>query len=152
MAVTQTVSFEGARIGFKNFAGKEGPYNKAGDRNFVVFLDDEVAAKMEADGWNIKFPKPNDKLEPDQDERQAYLPVAVSFGAIPPKVIVIMNDNPTKLDEAELDMLDWARILNVDLIVRPYNWEMNGNKGVKAYLKSIYVTIDVDEFEQKYGI
>lgn len=151
-----TISIENARIGFKNFAGAEGQYNRAGDRNFVVFLDREFAEKLEADGWNIKWPKPNEKLSEDQElERQPYLPVDASFGAIPPKIVMIPDHPdavPTKLDESEVEMLDWANIIKTDLIIRPYNWEVNGNTGVKAYVKSLYATIETDEFQEKYGI
>jgi hypothetical protein len=39
MAV-KPLSLENVRIGFRNFEGREGQYNKSGDRNFVVFLED----------------------------------------------------------------------------------------------------------------
>lgn len=146
------VSMEGVKIGFRNFSGVEGQYNKAGDRNFVVFLDKETADKMSADGWNVKYPKDRDDIDPEEDERNPYLPVSVGFGSYPPKIVLINGGKATKLDEESVDMLDWAEIKDVDLIVRPYNWTVNGQSGVKAYLKAIYVTINEDEFAEKYGI
>lgn len=148
------VSMEGVRIGFRNFNGEEGQYNKKGDRNFVVFLDDETAKNMKAEGWNVKFPKDRDDIDPDEDTREPYLPVSVTFGQYPPKVVLIngQGGKATKLDEDSVGMLDWAEIVDVDCIIRPYNWTVNGNSGTKAYLKALYVTINEDEFAEKYGI
>lgn len=142
------VTIEGARIIFRNFAGKEGQYNRAGDRNFAVLLDPKVAKAMARDGWNIKELKARE----EGDENQPYLPVAVNFGgARPPKVAQITSRGITYLGENECEVLDWAEIINVDLIVRPYEWSVNGKTGVKAYLQSIYVTIQEDELELKYA-
>lgn len=145
-------SFENARIGFKNFAGAEGPFNKAGDRSFHIFLDDARSAQLEADGWNVKYPKVNDTISAEEDTREAHMEVSVSYKFYPPKVVLISGQNMTVLEERELDMLDWAEIDNVDLVIRPYSWSVNGKSGIKAYLKAMYVTIRTDAFSEKYGI
>ena len=143
---------EGARIGFTNFSGKEGQFNPPGRRNFCWFIDDDdLASKLIDDGWNVKHLKPRD---PD-DKMQAYLQISVEYKNFPPKIVLITNvgdknKGKTKIGEDEVSMLDWAEIKNVDLIIRPYNWEVNGKTGVKAYLTSMYVTIEEDEFESKY--
>jgi hypothetical protein len=62
-----------------------------------------------------------------------------------------MRKRETALDANTVDMLDWADITNVDLIVRPYTWEVSGRSGIKAYLQSMYVTIEEDALERKYA-
>jgi hypothetical protein len=150
MARENTVLMEGVRIIFRNFAGKEGQYNREGDRNFAVLLDDKVAEAMAADNWNVKWLKPR---EGDEDEEtQAYLPVSLNFAkGRPPRVVMITSRGRTTLDENMVELLDWADITNVDLIVRPYEWTVSGKSGIKAYLQSIYVTIEEDELERKYA-
>lgn len=142
-----TVTIEGARIVFRNFAGKEGQYNREGDRNFAVLLDPQVATDLANDGWNVKALKARE----EGDEDQPYLPVTVSYKGRPPRVVMITSRGRTNLSEDEVDILDWADIENVDLIFRPYEWTVNGRSGVKAYLQSIYVTIREDELELKYA-
>ena len=143
---------ESVQIGFRNFEGREGPYNRKGDRDFVVFLDREFAKELEREGWNIKWPKPNDYINPEEDDRNPYLPVSVGFDYYPAKVYIISNENVTMVGQDEVEMLDWAEMENVDLVIRPYEWEVNGNSGIKAYLKAGYFTIVTNAFDDKYGI
>ena len=76
--------------------------------------------------------------------------VVVAFGKVPPKIIIINSSGKSQLDESNVNILDWAEIENIDLIIRPYHWEVRGNTGIKAYLKTMYVTLSEDEFEHKY--
>jgi hypothetical protein len=106
---------------------------------------------MAADGWNIKKIDPKEGYE--EEGVTFYLPVAIRFDVFPPRVVLVTSHGRTQMGEDQIEMLDWADITNVDMIVRPHNWEMPGGKtGVKAYVKTMYVTIEEDALEAKYGI
>ena len=140
------IVIENATIRFRNFSGKEGRFNPEGKRNFCVFLDEEFAEKLKADGWSVKYLKPKE----DGDDSQAYIQVSVRFGKIPPKIVLITSKGKSILDEEDINILDWADIENADVIIRPYDWEFGGRHGRRAYVKSLYVTIREDELEEKY--
>lgn len=146
------LSIENARIIFKNFSGRETQYNHKGDRNFCVIIDDPIRAKeLAEDGWRVRTRPPREEGEPETN----YIQVAVSFkdvpGIPPTKVIMMTQNSKVLLDESTVGELDFAEIENVDLILRPYQWEVRGETGVKAYLEKMYVTVYTDEFEAKYA-
>lgn len=144
---------EGVQIGFKNFRGEEGQYNRKGDRNFVIFLDPEQATHLEEQGWNIKFPKALE--EPDEeDTRNPYLQVSIGEKGMPPKIVMVdeENGNEVLLNFETMDILDDTVIRYADVIIRPYHWAVNGNTGIKAYLKTLYANIEPDVFGGKYKL
>lgn len=150
MANDETVTLEDVRIIFRNFAGKEGQFNREGDRNFCVLLTDEMADGLTRDGWNVKTTKERE-VDEEMVGGEPYLPVTVGFKGRPPNIVMITSRGRTNLGQDECELLDYADIQHVDLIVRPYDWVVSGKTGRKAYLKSIYVTINEDELELKYA-
>lgn len=138
---------ENCEIRYRNFSGKEGVYNREGDRNFCVLISPEMAVPMEKDGWNVKYLKAR---EPGEDP-QPYIQVAVSYKYRPPRIVLVTGRGKNNLEESDINILDWVDIINVDLIINPSYWEVSGDTGIKAYLSSIYITIQEDKLEQKYA-
>jgi|SRR5580765_1247389 hypothetical protein len=144
----KTFMVEDAPIIFRNFAGKEGQYNREGDRNFAVILPNEIAVQMLNDGWNVRYLESRE----EGDEDTPYISVSVNFKNRPPRVVLLTSTSRTQLDEDSVEILDWADIQTADLIARGYDWDVNGKTGTKAYLQSLFVTIEEDALERKYSI
>lgn len=138
---------EDAKLIFRNFAGKESQFNREGSRNFCVLLPPDVAEDMANDGWNIKTLQARE----EGDEDSFYIQVEVGYKNRPPRVVMITSNARTNLGEDEVEVLDWADVQTVDLIARAYEWTVNGKSGIKAYLKSLFITIEEDALERKYA-
>lgn len=142
--VKNSVTIVGARIIFKDFSGEKSKFNN--DRTFCVVLEKELAEQMKADGWNVKFLEPR-----NEDETGLYfIQVKVKYGRVTPQVVMISGGKKKSLDEDTIHLLDFARFSNVDVKFRPYNYEVRGTVGVKAYLSCLWVTLEEDELEAKY--
>lgn len=142
------VMMENVQLRFLNFAGAPDTYNKAGGkRTFAVLLDPDVARAMLRDGWNVK----NLKAREEGDIDQPYISVEASYKVRPPQIFLITKRGRTPISEAEIAMLDWVDIQNVDLVLNPFYWDINGSSGVKAYLGSMYMTILEDDLAAKYA-
>lgn len=151
------VTIEGAQLVLRNFSGKPSDFNAEGDRNTGVILPPELAQAMIEDGWPVK----KFKDSPDGGEGDFWIPVSVKYrdklGQLvktPPRVVMITKTdkgmNRTPLGEQEIEMLDWADIKEADIIIRPYEWAVRSNSGVKAYVQSLFAVVELDALEQKY--
>lgn len=148
--IDKTVTMEDVTVlpgSWRNFSGKEGAYNREGDRNFAVLLPDDVAKAMARDGWNVKTTKPQD----GEEEGAPYLSIAVSYKGRPPEIYVISSKGRVRLSEDEVNILDWANYDTADIIVSPYEWQVRENSGIKAYLQKMFVTIREDALDLKYA-
>lgn len=138
------LQIDDARIVFRNFEGRASKYNRLGDRNFALVIDDqEIADALIKEGWNVR-------IKPAREEGDIpfmYMPVKVKFNNYGPKVYLKTGDKKNRLDEDTVSCLDDVDILRVDLDVRPYDWEMaDGKNGRTAYLQAICVEQELDRF------
>lgn len=139
---------DNARLIFKNFSGKGDNYNREGDRNFAVIIDDPNAAKDLANaGWNVR---PLISKDPDEEPTH-YIKVKVSFKVRAPKVRLLSNHKQVFLNENTISSLDFAKIEECGVVISPYMWEVNGKRGISAYLDSMYAKIEDDPFAYKYA-
>lgn len=145
----ETVTMEDVQIIFRNFSGRAGMYNKEGDRSFAVKLTPEWAEELTSRGWNVKYLRPRE----EDEAPQPYISVKINFdGPRPPKVFMISPSTKkrTQMDEGTVEMLDYVDILQVDVILNPYHYNVNNKAGISVYLDSIYVTIIEDALAVKY--
>ena len=150
-AARGVVQIDEARIIYRNFAGAPSKFNREGDRNFAVVIDDQdIAEALTEKGWNVKIKPPRE----EGDEPFMFLPVKVKFNDRGPRVYLqnsLGGRNRVTLDEDTVGILDNVDIINVDLDIRPYDWDVQGKTGRTAYLQSICVTQEVDRFLDRYA-
>lgn len=140
---------EDAHILYRNFAGRETDFNREGDRNFNVIIDDPATAQqMQNDGWNVKFRAPRDP----QDSGIHHIKVNVNFkSARGPRVYLHTSRNVVELNAETVGQLDQTDILSCDMIISPFHWERNGSAGISAYLDTLHVAVREDPFMHKYA-
>ena len=148
MANVNNINIEGATIIWKNFSGERDRFNP-GKRGFSVVIDDTVMAdELRQEGWNIKERPLQEGADPS--EQEWTLPVKLNMNRYT-QVWLIVGNHKTLLDENTVAQLDVVDIIDCDISIRPYEWEMSGRTGITAYVDSMYVTIRENKFAEKYA-
>ena len=143
------LEMNGVNIVFRNFSGAGDQYNREGDRNFCVVIDDEsIYQELVSAGWNVRR---KDSMDGDPF---MYMKVKVKFkDGRGPSVYLKTGDHMRKLSEDTVDIIDAVDIENVDLDIRPYDWQLkDGSSGRAACLTAMCVTQRVDRFAAKYDL
>lgn len=147
--VRDNARVDDVRLAWPNLRGLPDDMDrKGGVRKTAIVLPPEVGQRMLEDGWNVKYKPP---LE-DGGDPLYYIRAKASWDFAAPKIWLVANGRRTLLDEETVGEIDTAKIETVDVILSPYNWINEDNEvGVTAYIKTMYVTISLDELEQKYA-
>lgn len=140
---------------FRNFSGRTTDF-ASNKREFSVKLEPDLAMAMLQDGWPVKQLKEREPGTPGDYFITAQVKYRSRKGEPlkPPRVVLITSLGRLELTEQEVEVIDFADIKHVDLILRPYHYDMTksgGSEGINAYLKSIFVTLNEDELDQEYN-
>ena len=162
------LQIDDARIMFKNFSGREGAYNREGERSFSLIIaggildDGREVRELNADemaqalmnetnrygvGWNIKIKPPREEGE----DAFMRLPVKISTKNRIPAIYLNSAGNVRRLDEDTMGIIDDMAIRSVNLDIRPYDGEIRGEAFRSAYLDSIEVIQEIDRFTARYA-
>jgi hypothetical protein len=135
---------------WRNFSGRPGKYNVAGQRSFTVKIEPEFVDVLADYGFNIKMRPARDP----QDEPLYYLKVKVNFREgyngrrTGPTIHLETGNSNVILEEDDLYLLDDAYIVDASMDINPYNWgdKSTGEYGITAYLSTMLVVQEVDRF------
>lgn len=145
----------GNQLIFRNFEGNANKFNNAGDRNFCLIIDEELAGELQSKGFTVKHTKGND----DYDS-VPYIKIKVSFtlkdgsdNPYPPKIYKIDSTGMRQLSKQTVKILDGSRFKNVDLVFSPnaYQDRETGETRYSAYLKCLYAEIEENDLEREYN-
>ena len=116
------------RGSFRNFSGTKTKFNKTGKRIISIFLPEDRAEEMKADGWYIKYYTPSSDMEDEAAEPIPFI-------------------DCEELDEEDLTALklDRADIIDVDVRLSPYTWiNDDGERKIKAYVDKLRIRMEDD--------
>ena len=142
----EIVQINGAKIKFPNFAGNAAKYNHAGDRNFVIKIDDpEIADALIEAGYNVSIKASKTEGEPPYMNLKVKVKFNPGHEKNGPFIYCVTRGKQTRLfpgngEDDPLRDLDRITIDHADLDIAPNFWTDDfGEKRVTAYLRAIRV-------------
>lgn len=141
------VEFKFVYIIHRNLSGIVGEYNKSGNRCFSIVLTNEEAEELAARGFNVRTRPARENI----DELFCFLPCFVNYEHLPPKIYRVTGKKMMLLGENNVGTLDSSDILNVNVLVNARYWDVNGSRGIKAYVNTMYVETEEDIFADLYS-
>lgn len=120
------------------------------DGQELLLIDDNpiktLADALTAMTWNVKI-KP---AREEGDDLFMHLPVKVAFNDRGPNIYLVTDGEKNRLDKESVAIIDDIDILTVNLDIRPYDWEVNGDTGRSAYLIGMEVHQQItDRFAER---
>jgi len=178
LLINGNLNVERAAMIYKNFTGKPTRVNPAGGkRTFSLVLNEEYAARLSAEGWNVKVKEVRDTpvegemtqtvswadydttYRNEFDHGLIYTEIVVNENSeYPPKVYKVSEFNGEKtmalVPPDQWFRLDESELMNVDLVVHPYTHgrSIANPDAKKGYLKTMYaMAVPVNDFGGKYA-
>lgn len=147
MAVKRTI-INNAPVKYHNFAGVKTEYNREGDVNFEIILDEETALNMRDDDWYIK--------ESEDDLGRKEYRIKIRLGELgDPQVFIIGDDGKAiPFNRGQWKRIDRMNISYVDVEFKQSRktFMHEGHEYHSAYADNLFVNIVENSLFKKYGI
>ena len=140
----------------RNFKGEEQRdrttgkiVNGTGRRNFLLFLNDEVAEELKTYGCEVKYTRPRD----DNDIPRPYMSINVSYNLKPVEAHLIANNQDTMLDEQRIGTLNDVDFKNLGLVLEfgREKTHLNGVTFIPVFASQIWAEIVPSYFGARYS-
>lgn len=117
----------------------------------IIIPDHEQAHALMDAGFNVRSTKPKPGEE-DEFVPVYFVSANVNYDTDwPPKIYLVSGDSePRLLDEDSVEILDKCYVLNVNVVLNPYQNKRNGRSSL--YVRTMYVEQDIedDPFANRY--
>lgn len=141
------IECENVRLIWTNFAGREGKYNPAGNRNFNIVLEESDAKMLQDLGLNVKFHEGRDENDPGIYTLQ----IKINFKSYnPPEIWMKNSHGNAQLDEDSVKMLD--PLVSADAVTESWlSFNLNHyEQFTTAYLQKLLVTVQESDYEARF--